>query len=454
LSRNLPRDSQTVGRVQRSYVDNWLRTSDSVRVFNLSGADLNKIVARLKRQTPGGSIAPASFVFAAGLDVASNRVRGRPVTSDQSYRVALTDAVMSLVSDVNFGAYTPDDRFTFREAGTFADDEGKPLLLRDLILRNVERKSAEANPIEQRVYLRQRLEDYSLVRDIKWTAALEELSIRGSRYVNNNAVGRLAGSLQTRLTTQDNTNFDLRTRLRGTFDGPTLAWDNRLRAELAQLVFDSDTGSDRQEPTDDIVLTTELRFNAVELELLALGFGVTPFVQAVGDTEFTPTQATDPNDSTRTIDNPRQALLRGLAGIVAQPSGTLREVRLGAVFEQDFSNDNSEIGFQASYELKWLILPELTWESTLEARYFFPSSQDDDTSLGLIVQAVNRFLVPVGGLFDVYGYVDFYAARGKTETTSQLGASWDIGAGIDVARLFASSRARSAPDNFFESFVE
>ncbi|MEO0815007.1 MAG: hypothetical protein AAFY60_19260, partial [Myxococcota bacterium] len=372
-------------------------------------------------------------------------VRDRPIDPAQRYRVALTDAVMGLVSEVSFSGYSADENFEFRDGLVFAEEGAEPLFLRDLVERTLETESAKANPVQQRVFLAHQLEDYAKVRELKWSAMVEEVSVRGSRYVNNGSVNALSDSRQTRLTTQDNYNFDLRSRLRGTFDGPELAWDNRLRLELSQLVFDSDTGSDRQEPADDIVLTSEVRFNSVEVTFA----NITPFVQVVGDSEFTPT--VDPDTG---ADNPRQLLLRGLIGAVAQPGPVLRDIRLGAVFERDTVNNTSEIGLQTSYELRWQLLPELTWESTLEARYFFPGSEDDETSLGLIIQSVNRMLVPVGGLFDIFAYVDLYAARGKLESTDAIGASWDIGAGVDLARLFTSSRSKSARRSFFERLVE
>ncbi len=449
LSRNLKRTAMTVGRVQRRYVKDWLRTVDSVRVVALKGSDLQKIAKRIERQTPGSSIPPSQFIFAAGLDSTSKKVRNRPIKPEQRYRVVLTDAVMRLIDDVDFSAYAADERFVSRDGLAFASDEGEPLFLSDLVEQSVIEESARVNPVQQRVFLEHHLENYAMLRDFKWSANVEEMSLRGSRYVNNGSVNALSGSLQTRLTTQDNYNFDLRSRLRATFDGPELAWDNRLRLELSQLVFDSDTGNDRQEPSDDIVFTTELRFNSLQVGVLGSGIDVNPFVQAVTDSEFTPT--TNPDTG---AENPRQLLLRGLLGLVAQPGSVLSEVRLGAVFERDTVNAINELGLQTSYELRWRLLPELTWESTLEARYFFPSSSDDETTLGLIVQAVNRFLVPVGGLFDFFAYVDLYAARGKVESTRSLGASWDIGAGIDVARLFTTSRSHNPRSSFFERLLE
>lgn len=449
LSRNLKRRDETAGRVQYRYVDDWLRTADVVRVYNLTGADLQKVIARMKRQIPNGAIAPLDFVFAAGLDVTSGRVRGRPIDPARRYRIAITDATASLLSAVNFGAYSPDENFVFRNGGAYADEDGMPLLLRDLVLRDIEQRSAETNPVAQRVYLARLLEDRSLIRDMRWSGSVEEASVRGSRYLNNGAVEPLAETLQTRLTTLDNYNFDLRTRLRGTYDGPTLSWDNRLRMELSQLVFDTSTGSDRQEPSDDIVLTSEVRFNSFEADLFSSVL-TSPFVQAVVDSEFTPTPNVDEGG-----DNPRQLLLRGLVGAVAQPGTVLKEVRLSAVFEQDTVNERSVLGLQTSYELQWPLTDELTWESNLEARYFFPDGENDTrASLGLIVQAVNRFLVPVGGLFDIFLYVDLYAARGQIENdTDSIGASWDIGAGIDVARLFTSSRAQTVRSSLLDEIV-
>lgn len=450
LSRNLERNAMTVGRIQRRYVQDWLRTIDSVRVVELTGSDLQKVVARLRRQTPSGAIPPAEFIFAAGLEAETGRVRDRPIKPEQRYRVVLTDAVMRMLEGIDFGTYDADKRFVFRNGLVFADErEGQPLYLSELVERSVSDESAQVNPVKQRLYLEHHLENYAKVRDFKWSATTEELSLRGSRYLNNGSVNALAGSLQTRLTTQDNYNFDLRSRLRASFDGPVLAWDNRLRLELSQLVFDSNTGSDRQEPSDDIVFATELRFNSLQVGLLGSGVDVNPYVQGVADSEFTPT--TNPESGAT---NPRQLLFRGLLGLVAQPGSVLTDVRLGVVFERDTVNDANEVGLQSSYELRWQLLPELTWESTLEARYFFPSRTDDEASLGLIVQAVNRFLVPVGGLFDVFGYVDLYAAQGKVPETDSLGASWDIGAGIDVARLFTTSRSSSPRESFFERLLE
>lgn len=437
LSRNLRRTTLTAGRVQRRYVDDWLRSSDVVLVCNLTGADVRKIAARLKMQVAYGPIPVEDFVYAAGLNPQTGQVRGRPIDPQKRYRVALTDATIRLFADIDFAGYQVFDRFVIRNEGAFAEPEGQPLLLRELVLRDIEKRSAGKNPVTQRLYLEDTIQDFSGQRDIHWSGRVDEISVRGSRYLNNGSVRPLASSLQTRLTTLDNYNFDLKTRLRGSFEAPDFAWDNRLRAELSQWVFDSSEGSDRQEPSDDLVLTSELRFSAFEVNIVKAG-SITPFVQGVLDSEFTPTENPTTGD-----DNPRQMLLRALLGLVAEPGAILREVRLGTVIERDTVNDISDIGFQASYELRWPLPEKLTWESTFETRYFLPNRADDESTLGLIVQAVNRMLVPVGGWFDLFFYVDLYAARGKTNTTDAIGVSWDFGAGVDVARLFARSRARS-----------
>ncbi|MEO1172812.1 MAG: hypothetical protein AAFX94_12310, partial [Myxococcota bacterium] len=182
FSRNLKREDETAGRVQYRYVDSWLRTADVVRVYDLNGSDLQKILSRLQRQIPNGPVPPLEFVFSAGLDSATGKVRGRPIDPLRRYRTAITDATVSLLTDVNFAAYTPDENFEFRNGGAYANEEGLPLLLRDLVLRDIQRRSAETNPVAQRVYLARLLENRSLIRDIKWSGSIEEASVRGSRY--------------------------------------------------------------------------------------------------------------------------------------------------------------------------------------------------------------------------------------------------------------------------------
>src|SRR5262249_31648256 len=141
------------------------------------------------------------------------------------------------------------------------------------------------------------------------------------------------------------------------------------------------------ETLDDIVVSSELRLNALQFGAVGDVLRVVPFVQAAYDTEFT--RATD-NDR-------RQKLGRGVAGLVFFPGPRLREGRAGFLVQEDFSAPSPydlNYGLAAGYTLVMPLYQLLRLESTLDLRYLFADQNDLASDIGFYALDVTRVLWP------------------------------------------------------------
>jgi len=135
-------------------------------------------------------------------------------------------------------------------------------------------------------------------------------------------------------------------------------------------------------------------------------------------------------------------LLPQSAGLVAAPGGLVREVRLGAVFQQDLSaltvgNDviNLDAGLVAGLRLDiplWLFLVQ----SETDVRYFVPDSDDRPTDLAVRLMSTLKLVLPVNATTNVFVFADAFVVSGKSDANRALGGSLILGGGLGFADLF------------------
>jgi hypothetical protein len=252
-------------------------------------------------------------------------------------------------------------------------------------------------------------------------------------------VGTFAASRETRATTPDNFSLGLGVNTALLYDGPAIAWESRVQGKLQRAVIDlPGQNIPPQEQADDLVGSTELRLNAVRLEVGAGKVPIVPFVQAALDTEFTATP--DPEATAENPDAtlPHQLIARTSVGVVSRPGPRLREIRLGALAQRDFSEATAhdDFGALAGYQFQWPLFGPLIWESVLDVRYTVPDDDDRVTDLGLVLTTTQKLLVPLVEGVSVFGMVDAWLARGKVEANRELGGSYILGGGLQLARIF------------------
>jgi hypothetical protein len=441
LSRNLPREFDTVGPITRDVFEAWSRAPDTVQMVQLSGADLLRLAERLVRQRDDAQVPATSVVFASGLDPDRQIVGGRPIDPAEMYRVAVTDAVTEM-GDLSalFGPTSRETRFVASEGVYSPASEGRELRVSEVVTTALAAWGKPAGGDFDSA----RLADFEATLaetadrlSGRWLLRLDEISLQAARYRNTDNAGTFAASRETRATTPDNFSLGLGLNAALLYDGPAIAWETRVQGKLQRAVIDlPEQDIPPQEQADDLVGSTELRLNAVRLEVGDGKVPIVPFVQAALDTEFTATPDPQASDVDATL--PHQLIARTSAGVVSHPGPRLREVRLGALAQRDFSEaaPHDDFGALAGYQLQWPLVGPLVWESVLDVRYTVPDDDDRETDLGLVLTTTQKLVVPLVEGLAVFGMVDAWLARGKVEGNRELGGSYILGGGLQLARIF------------------
>ena len=422
LSRNLTRRSSTVGSLQREMIDSWLTDADTVLETKIKGTTLTRMAQHIEQHR--NSLMSGAIIHAAGLDSRSYRVRGRLIDPEQSYRVVLSDSALSLLqkSIPEFNGvrtYIPPSM----RPNTATEEDG--VSLRDAIFTAIDARRDPGQPMSEQG-LSDLLLDYAAIKRPEWSLRIDEASLRASRYANGSNIQTFANTRETRLRTPNGYSVGARTNIALIYDSPKLAWENRVRTDYSKVV-------PGQEQADDIVLSSELRLNAIQLQMSDSGMPLVPFVQGAYDSEFSPTDLANSN-----VEERRQQIGRASIGVVLYPGPRLRELRFGGIAEIDFSDRSAlqfEGGLRSSYKLVWSLLSRLIWESEMDVRFLFEDGDDDQSDLGLIVNAVNRLKVPINEHFAFFAFVDAFGARGKVPSTRAFSGSWIGGGGLDFSAV-------------------
>ena len=96
------------------------------------------------------------------------------------------------------------------------------------------------------------------------------------------------------MNTPEHLSIGFKTAFGVQYDGPDILWDNRVAAQLQRQEFSAqDQATTVQEAADDLVLSSELRFNSVRVDLGEHDIPMVPYVQASYDTEFTAIEKVD-----------------------------------------------------------------------------------------------------------------------------------------------------------------
>ncbi len=440
LSRNLPRDFNTVGPITRHVLDHWLRGHDTAVLVGVRGRHLLGLSALLRRQARSGSVTVSELLFAAGLDADRGRIAGRPIEPEDLYTLATTDTVLALPAVAGE-----------LEGATGREERG---LLRHLVFSVLERwASSGAEDAEERraAEVEQLLLDHSGHRAPRWTLKVEEISAQGVQYRNTDNAGGFAASRETRVTTPDNLSIRGRAKVALEYDDPSVAWETRLDGTFDRIELDIE-GQDipANEPSDDLVLSTELRFNAIELDLGDEGYPMVPYLRLAWDTELTATPdyggfaAGTPGGSVADGASgsgavfPHQHLLRESVGQLLKLGRYVQEIRLGLVAQQDASEApvRNDLGVELGLKLAVPIVGPLSFASDTHIRHLVRDDDDRDSDLGLVLRSVSKLLVSVGSGFAVFAFGDVYLVRGKLDSNDAVGGSTMIGLGLQYADSF------------------
>ncbi|MBI4818597.1 MAG: hypothetical protein HY791_20180 [Deltaproteobacteria bacterium] len=433
LSRCPHRTSDMIGPISQMFIDNWIRIADTVGLVEVSGTALLAIGEVITSQRAQDS--SADWIHTGGFDVARGKVRGRPVDPRARYKVALTDEVAErpeIAKSLRDG--TMSARFREHPGGWKEDEGGKELPLRAVIQRRIDRWGPNESgylPRYDEAFARA-LADRSSELEPRWQLRIDDVSMSGTRYDASQSSELFAETRETRLTTPDNLSLSAKLDVALIYDGPALAWETRAQAVLDRVLIEI-PGVDipAQEQADDAVAFSELRLLAVSLGSGGDGVPITPFARVTFDSEITPTP--DPEGGSF----PHQRIFRGALGLVGHPGKVLRELRLGALLQEDLSGDpRQDFGLTFGYSLYWPILDSLAFESRLDGRWLARDSDDLARDLSVYVQWPNRLRVPFTRDLAAFLLADIVLARGKADPARVVASSIIFGAGLSFSRVF------------------
>ncbi len=282
-------------------------------------------------------------------------------------------------------------------------------------------------------------------RQLQFAVQLDnfQLNLSGYNAFNNRDYSQVR---ETRVTSPNSFTFGGRTRLALGLDNGLFGVTTAAAAKYEGLAVIEDllttstrTGATTTTETerftenqDDLLFSTELKLHLLEFPLFDTKLGLTPYLEAFYDTEFTPTL----NKQTQTL-NPLQSELRGVLGLSMPAGDQLKVFKAGLALRRDFNvPDNLEGGLDLKVIHSLPLTTYLSWNNDLNVRYFLPTANDNLSSLGLIAQLVTAFDVNLTDNILLRIYADAYVFQGKRPETSQLGASVILGVGLGFDRIW------------------
>lgn len=415
----IARPGRIHGALAENFVEMWLPAVGAVKRANFSGAEMSDLLATIARHNR--THPRDEWVFVGGASEARGEVNGRAVRNEETYTVAVTDALLEVPAFENI-------RRNFEE--TEAQD-AKALVLSQLQASSRKKTFFEdlaANPPEFVPH---------------WTAGIEELAFNGTVFRNSANVTDFAAARETRVANPNLFAAGLKLNAWSLYDGATVAWESKLKAQYEGVLVDLvSLGLNQrlQEQRDDWVLSTELRLNRAKFSLGEDSVRLVPFINAAWDSEFTPT----PNTSIPNGWYPWQCILRETLGVVAYPNSWVKEARLGFALQQDFSgfgaptaqNDgkvHADFGLQVGLSLKIPLVWRLSLQDTLDFRYFFPDGDDRISDLSLRAQNVTKLMLEISRQIAIFVFVDLFGVVGKTPSNAQFGGNIISGLGLQFA---------------------
>jgi 2',3'-cyclic-nucleotide 2'-phosphodiesterase (5'-nucleotidase family) len=444
FTRSLSRGDNIRGPVPTFSVESWLAPNQSVVVVDAKGDVVGAALAAVAAVAATDSAPLDQEIWVGGADAQKRIVGGRPLDPRRTYRVVATDAALdSPVLSSTLGGLPRKERFKKRgdaSGGVDVDAAGAPLALRAVVVERLERAAERgSDEAAARALIAELMVDRTTRVAAELRFRVDELAAQGSAYRNSdNNLPLFAETRETRSTTPNLFTAGLRLRADLTWDDPAYAVELGTRVLWDVVILDVPGVSlPPQEQADDVQLWTELRFNNLRLTLGEGGVGIVPFVRAALDSEVTPTPS--PVDPKQTL--PHQFLLPQSAGLVANPGGLVREVRVGAVVQEDLAGVGGgdpvrvDAGVVAGLRLDvplWVFL----LQSESDVRYLVPDADDKSTDLALRLTSTLKLILPVNATTNVFLFADAFVVSGKTEVNRDLGGSLIVGGGLGFADLF------------------
>ncbi|OGU19266.1 MAG: hypothetical protein A2059_01790 [Ignavibacteria bacterium GWA2_55_25] len=313
-------------------------------------------------------------------------------TPPELYRVVTT----------NFLAGGGDGFASFREGrnqvSRFIEDgrhrespaEGKPSIVRDLIIRHLKHSHdlLQLQKTDRLAVIDSSYRDRTLWR---FTLARLQLNYSAGQYRGNTSYGNV-GLTELRGIDFERITYEADLRLKQ--ESELLTWDNRIYALFGRSQI---TGQPLQEVSDDLYVETIVNFRSSK----AAGFlSLYPSASVRYDTEMTPTESKQVvSGSTLTIKNPRQRDITLGLGVGLSDIGGFSRSRISLTQTFDRSSkprpDENGINIQTSYTAP---IGGSLFRSELDGTYYIKQKNSTGDTRRLLVRWRSDLGIPIGRL--------------------------------------------------------
>jgi 2',3'-cyclic-nucleotide 2'-phosphodiesterase (5'-nucleotidase family) len=381
LSTNVP------GPVLESYVLRWLSDEDNVRVYELTGAQLQEVAK-----------AAGDKAVVTGFDLKASKVAGRTLSNTERYEVAVSSQVAELEPvAAALRGIKPETHFFLEDERLEPDPSGNPTRLREVVMATLRGMRARHPEFDAgyRDTLRGWLRPAGEKVEPRWTVAARGITVSFANYSNHPRSSYLEHPeiRETRTQMPNNYSLGLRGELAAGYDSADINWTNTVKFKLARLMIDLEDigkGEIENETADDLTAATELQLKFLQLKTKSGLLGLVPYLNVTFDTEFTATKHLITSET-----YPHQKELYASAGLVLHPGRILQEVRLAGLTKTDFVPDKGkfEAGLLAGARVEVPL-----WKAALSlgatVRYFPDTDSDTLEDLGLILEGEAALKVP------------------------------------------------------------
>jgi hypothetical protein len=214
------------------------------------------------------------------------------------------------------------------------------------------------------------------------------------------------------------------------YSDDALSADARLRSAYTTLRTQED--GEETESADDVRVSSSLSVPAWKRAVGSLG--LVPYTEVLYDTELTPTEAEDGST------NSRQSDLSLTLGAAFGKWGLLTGARIGGFANRDMAqldDKPTEYGAKLEWGTSKRFGSALTWQTLGDAQLYASTPDDDASDLRVRALGETRLVLPLARALNINLYAQGFALKGRVPENNQWGASYTLGAALDVVGAVA-----------------
>ena len=400
------------GSLPKMIVYEMIKTADIMEQYFLTGRQLKELM-RIDELDFGG------------LNKNTGNVWGRPLNDNEIYKTIILSSI-SRDAKVKRIIKKADRKTLF--VVPLLNKNNEEIYLRDLILKNLEdlKNSNDYNTAMAKL-MKTQWNTRKMLFDVKFTDL--GLNLKDYDVYNNQNYSKVT---ETRVVTPKSINLSGRGKVSLILENDDLNLTNSVYGKYETTPVYNPDSVIYKKLQDDLVFSSTLELNFFELNMKQKSFQIKPYIEALYDTEFTPTLDKDNNP------NPKQADLNGIIGISIPQGLLLKEFKLGAIVKKDLNNlnNNIEAGFTFDFTHELPLWDRVKWKNNVNFKYYLPAPNDTVSDLGLITKWLSSVDIAITDNLALNLFADSFVFRGKTNETSDLGASFILGIGISYDRLW------------------